>query len=59
MPDLFISPIYFIIPAIFESSKSVWVPSWSARSLMRRHVLCDIFLSIHGVKEAKALVMAA
>ena len=37
--------IYFIIPAVYGSSGLVWAPSLSrpAQSVIRCHVLCDIF----------------
>jgi hypothetical protein len=37
----------------------VWAPSWLAQCLIHHHIICDLFSSICGVKEAKVSIMAA
>jgi hypothetical protein len=53
-PDLF---IYFIVPAFYGSSGSVWVSLQLTQSLMHHYVICDIFHTICGVKEVKVSVI--
>jgi len=52
-PDLF---IYFILPTLYGSSRSLQEPSWSSQSFMRHHILCDLFHGIHGVQKMQVSV---
>jgi hypothetical protein len=55
-PGLF---IYLIIFVFYDLIGSVWAPSWSAQSLLRRDVLCDLCLDIYGLRGRKVSVMTA
>jgi len=32
-------------------------PSWSSKSFMHHHIICDLFHGIHGVQETQVSVM--
>ena len=49
--------IYFILPALYGSDRSLWGPSWTSQSFMHHHILCDLFRGIHGVQEIQVSVM--
>jgi len=51
--------IYFILPALYGSGRSLWEPSWSSQIFMHHHILYDLFHEIYGVQEMQVTVTMA